>query len=186
MNSHRFGSPPAEICEDLRKSQRQNLLVALRFRKGRGGRCRVAAGRAMVAGGRRDNGQEAAIVGWSWRSAVLVAAGMARRPRPRPASLGAHSAQRPPPCWVRSLSMGGAWRAVRVWLRDASLVVGARVLCSTSWAICTDPIDLSRGRLARDGRASTMRLGSVAAARGSWACDMHRKKSWPRWGLHHP
>ena len=35
MNSLRFGSPPAEICGDLRKSQRQNLLVALRFREGR-------------------------------------------------------------------------------------------------------------------------------------------------------
>ena len=85
MNRHRFGSPPAEICGDLRESQRQNLLFALRFREGRGGRCRVAAGRAMVTGGRRDNGQEAAIAGWSWRSVVLVAAGMARRPRPRPA-----------------------------------------------------------------------------------------------------
>ena len=77
--------------------------------------------------------------------------------------------------------MGGAWRAVRVtvrvWLRDASLVVDARVLCSTSWATCTDPqIDLERGRLARDGRASTMQLGSVAAVRGSWAYDMRTSK----------
>ena len=107
---------------------------------------------------------------------------MARRPRLGTGSPSAHAACHSAPlmpcagCRLRAVR-----GPVRAWARDASLVVGARVLCSTSWAICTDPIDLSRGRLARDGRvshrASTMRLGSVAAARGSWACDMRTAKN---------
>ena len=82
VNSRRFGSPPAGW-----RSPRALLWVATArnpprctpVREGWGGRCRVAAGRATVAGGRPGPAHGDRHAGWLWRSVVLVEAGMARR-----------------------------------------------------------------------------------------------------------
>ena len=84
VNSRSFGSSPAEICGDLREhccgSQRlETPHRCTPVREGWGGRCRVAAGRATVAGGRPGPAHGDRHAGWLWRSVVLVEAGMARR-----------------------------------------------------------------------------------------------------------
>ena len=88
-------SPRRRFCGDLREhccgSQRLETPLCTPVREGWGGRCRVAAGRATVAGGRPGPAHGDRHAGWLWRSVVLVEAGMARRSRLGPGSLSAHA-----------------------------------------------------------------------------------------------
>ena len=105
--THRFGeckgeqspfrvSPGRDLWRSPRArcgSQRLETPLCTPVREGWGGRCRVTAGRATVAGGRPGPAHGDRHAGWLWRSVVLVEAGMIRRPRLRPGSLIAHAAR---------------------------------------------------------------------------------------------
>ena len=107
-------------------------------REGRGGRCRVAAGRATVVGGRPGPAHGDRHACWLLRSVVLVEAGMARRPGlDRPGQVPARRVHRCcAPASDRGLCVVGVVVCER--LCDAWCMVGARVWCLVSWSTIAD------------------------------------------------
>ena len=136
--------PRAEICEDLHKlcgSQRlQNLRVARR--SGRGGAVVVASppvarwwpvgvpARRHEAVTRHGRGFQLCWCWLAWHADSAWHADLA-------SDRAEWATTRRAPAGRCAWAVRGV--LVRAWLRDASLMVRAHVLCSTSRATCTDP-----------------------------------------------
>ena len=135
VNSRRFGSPPAEICGDLLKvATARNPPRCTPVREGRA--VVVASppvarwwpvgvpARRHEAVTRHGRGFQLCWCWLAWHADLAPDRAEWATTRRAPAGRCAWA--------VRGV-------LVRAWLRDASLMVRAHVLCSTSRATCTDP-----------------------------------------------